>query len=42
MENGSIVERGSHGDLLQKGGVYNALWNAQAEYYKDTAGELFA
>lgn len=42
MENGTIVERGNHGDLLQKGGVYSALWNAQAEYYKDTAGELFA
>ncbi len=42
MENGTIVERGSHGELLQKGGVYSALWNAQAEYYKDTAGELFA
>ncbi len=42
MENGTIVERGSHGELLDKGGVYSALWNAQAEYYKDTAGELFA
>ncbi len=41
MENGTIVERGSHNELLDKGGVYSSLWNAQAEYYKDTAGELF-
>ncbi len=41
MENGTIVERGNHSDLLEMGGVYSALWNAQAEYYKNTAGELF-
>lgn len=42
MDNGSIAERGSHDELLEKGGVYKELWTAQAEYYKDTAGELFA
>ena len=42
MENGKIAERGSHETLLQKEGVYQKLWAAQAEYYKDTAGELFA
>lgn len=42
MEDGRIVERGSHQDLLDMGGVYKSLWMAQAEYYKDTAGELFA
>lgn len=41
MENGRIAERGSHEALLQKQGVYQKLWTAQAEYYKDTAGELF-
>ncbi len=41
MENGTIAERGSHSDLLEKGGVYSSLWNAQAEYYKNTAGDLF-
>ena len=42
MENGRIAERGSHDELLSKGGVYKELWTAQAEYYKDTAGELYA
>lgn len=42
MEDGRIAERGSHDELLGKGGVYKELWAAQAEYYKDTAGELFA
>lgn len=42
MDNGQIAERGSHDELLDKGGVYKELWTAQAEYYKDTAGELYA
>lgn len=41
MEEGRIVERGSHEALLETGSVYPALWNAQAEYYRETAGELF-
>ncbi|MDE7288815.1 MAG: ABC transporter ATP-binding protein/permease [Oscillospiraceae bacterium] len=41
MDNGKIVERGSHDDLITAGGNYSKLWSAQAEYYKDTAGELF-
>lgn len=41
MENGRIAERGNHEELLEKGGVYKALWSAQAEYYKNTAGKLF-
>ena len=35
-------ERGTHNELMEKNGIYKDLWNAQAEYYKDTAGELFA
>lgn len=42
MEDGTIAERGSHDELLAKGGVYGKLWAAQAEYYKDTAGDLYA
>lgn len=41
MENGRIAERGSHESLLEQQGVYQKFWTAQAEYYKDTAGELF-
>jgi ATP-binding cassette subfamily B protein len=29
MENGQIVEQGSHSELLAKGGAYHALYNAQ-------------
>lgn len=42
LDNGRITERGSHDQLIDKGGIYAAMWAAQAEYYKDTAGELFA
>lgn len=42
LDNGSISERGSHDQLIAQGGVYSQMWAAQAEYYKDTAGELFA
>lgn len=42
MDNGEIVECGSHDQLIGAGGSYSKLWSAQAEYYKDTAGELFA
>lgn len=41
MEEGRIVQRGSHEELLAKGGVYRELWQAQAEYYRESAGELF-
>lgn len=41
MEDGRIAERGSHDELIGKGGVYKELWTAQAEYYKETARELY-
>lgn len=42
LDGGRIIERGSHDKLLAAGGAYAELWSAQAEYYRDTAGELFA
>lgn len=36
MKDGTVVEKGSHEELLEKGGVYSGLWNAQAEYYRDS------
>ncbi len=42
LDNGSIAEQGSHGALISANGVYAEMWAAQAEYYKDTAGTLFA
>ncbi len=33
FDNGSIVEQGSHEELLKKEGKYYKLWNAQAQYY---------
>lgn len=41
LDNGKIAERGNHDSLVSGGGVYAEMWSAQAEYYKDTAGELF-
>lgn len=41
MEEGRIAERGSHRELLERGGVYSEMWSAQAEYYKDTAAQLY-
>lgn len=41
MDNGEIVERGSHDMLVTAGRHYAELWSAQAEYYRDTAGKLF-
>lgn len=31
MENGTISESGTHGGLLEKGGLYAKLWNAQRQ-----------
>ncbi|HYI89826.1 MAG TPA: ABC transporter ATP-binding protein/permease, partial [Beijerinckiaceae bacterium] len=31
LDHGVIVERGTHGELLERGGVYAALWNRQRE-----------
>ncbi len=35
MQNGSIVESGTHGALMTQGGVYGNLFTLQQQYYKD-------
>lgn len=42
LKDGRIAERGSHEMLLRKNGEYALMWQAQAEYYKDSAAGLFA
>ena len=38
LKDGRIAERGTHEELLARGGEYAAMWRAQAEYYQDGAG----
>lgn len=33
FDDGKIKERGTHEELLQLDGLYNEMWNAQAQYY---------
>ncbi|MBR5721024.1 MAG: hypothetical protein IKX78_00910, partial [Clostridia bacterium] len=39
LEEGSIVEEGSHKDLIRKDGKYAELFNTQAKRYIDNIGE---
>lgn len=41
LDSGSIAQRGTHDELLSSDGLYAEMWAAQAEYYRETAGELF-
>ena len=34
MENGEIIESGSHKELMEKNGTYAYMFNLQAEKYK--------
>ena len=39
FDGGRIVQTGSHGTLIaDEGGIYHALWHAQAQYYTEDAG----
>ena len=42
MNNGEIVERGSHETLLARDGYYTNLWNAQAKYYQTMIPEKYS
>jgi len=33
IDKGEIIEKGVHKNLLQNGGMYSSMWNAQAKYY---------
>ncbi len=33
FEDGKIVEEGSHKELMQQGGVYRKMYDAQAQWY---------
>lgn len=34
MDKGKIVETGTHEELLEKGGMYYALYKTQAQWYR--------
>jgi ATP-binding cassette subfamily B protein len=35
LENGKIIEQGSHAELIAKGGAYNKLWSRQSGAFLD-------
>lgn len=39
LENGEVVECGTHTELLKKGGKYADMWEKQSEQYKENGGE---
>ncbi len=40
MEDGRIVEDGSHEELMRRGGIYRRMFEAQKEWYDDVEGEV--
>lgn len=36
LDQGRLVERGSHEELVGRGGIYARMWRGQSEYYKDS------
>ena len=39
VENGAVLEEGTHEQLLARGGRYSELYRTQAEYYREHPGE---
>ncbi len=39
LENGEVVECGTHAELLKKGGKYADMWEKQSEQYKENGGK---
>jgi ATP-binding cassette subfamily B protein len=42
LENGRVVETGSHQELVRQGGIYATLFRLQARGYQDSTGSLEA
>lgn len=40
FEDGNIIQRGTHEELVNKDGLYSKMWNAQAQYYSDAQDEV--
>ena len=38
LDGGRVAEEGSHGALMEKGGLYAEMYAAQAERYREVAG----
>jgi len=34
FDEGNVLQRGNHDMLVQETGLYQKLWNAQAQYYQ--------
>ena len=34
FEHGRVTQKGSHEELMKEKGLYEELWNAQAQYYR--------
>ena len=39
LENGEVIECGTHAELLKKRGKYADMWEKQSEQYKENGGE---